>query len=73
MQVPDVDVVLHTSDEPCVASGAVGKPPPPPMFGYTTSAGFADIPFPDFSFWGHEHSRMRGEARQRPANNPDLN
>lgn len=66
MQVPDVDLVLHTSDNPCVVSwaGRAGGAPAPPIFGYTTSEGFQDIPFPDFSFWGHEHGRMRGEARR---------
>ena len=65
MQVPDVDMVLHTSDDPCVASWPAGPggAPSPPIFGYTTTEGFQDIPFPDFSFWGHEHNRMSGGAR----------
>jgi len=64
MQVPDVDAVFHISDEPCVPTRVLGPngEPAPPIFGYTATAGFADIPFPDFSFWGHEHTRMRGEV-----------
>lgn len=61
-KVPDVDAVFHISDEPCVPTRVLGPngEPAPPIFGYTATAGFADIPFPDFSFWGHEHTRMRG-------------
>ena len=62
--MPDVDAVFHFSDEPCVRNWVLGPggDPAPPIFGYTTTEGFQDIPFPDFSFWGHEHTRMRGEG-----------
>lgn len=45
-----------------VAAAAAGTepPPPPPVFGYTTAPGFAEIPFPDFSYWGHEMDRLTG-------------
>ena len=61
-QIPDVDAVFHTDDRPCVPTYLKGWElyPSPPIFGYTTTEGFQDIPFPDFSFWGHEHGRMRG-------------
>ena len=37
------------------------KERPTPMFGYNSAAGYWDIPFPDFTFWGHEHSWLLGE------------
>lgn len=33
-----------------------------PMFTYDTDAAHADIPFPDFSYWGHEFDRLWGES-----------
>ena len=35
-------------------------PPPLPMFMYDTRETHADIPFPDFSYWGHEMDRLWG-------------
>ena len=35
---------------------------PTPMFGYNSAEGYWDIPFPDFTFYGHEHSWLVGEA-----------
>ena len=31
-----------------------------PIFGYNTAKGFWDIPIPDYTFWGHEHSWLLG-------------
>lgn len=61
MQVPDLEVIVHTNDSPLVPETATAKDQPaPPIFGYTTAAGYADVPFPDFSYWGHEHGRLVG-------------
>ena len=35
---------------------------PTPMFGYNSAEGYWDIPFPDFTFYGHEHSWLTGAA-----------
>ncbi len=35
---------------------------PTPMFGYNSAEGYWDIPFPDFTFYGHEHSWLVGEG-----------
>ena len=35
-------------------------PPPLPMFMYDTRETHADIPYPDFSYWGHEMDRLWG-------------
>ena len=60
-QVPDLEAVVHTNDSPLVPEAAAAKEQPaPPIFGYTTAEGFADVPFPDFSYWGHEHGRLVG-------------
>ncbi len=36
---------------------------PTPMFGYNSAEGYWDIPFPDFTFYGHEHSWLTGAAK----------
>lgn len=33
---------------------------PTPMLGYNSAEGYWDIPFPDYSFFGHEHSWLTG-------------
>ena len=59
MQVPDIDAVIHFADLP-VADLAVIKDSPP-LFSYGSNSAFADIPFPDFTFWGNA-----GKSQQRP-------
>ncbi len=62
-QIPDIDAVMHIHDRPVVPANPAGggkQEPPPPVFGYTTTENFTDIPFPDFSYWGHEHGRIGG-------------
>ena len=61
MQVPDLDALIQTSDFPCMLSiqpgtGALA----PPIFGYNSHEKFVDIPFPDYSYWGHEYRRLLG-------------
>lgn len=73
-QVPDLEAVVHTNDSPLVPEASTAKPesptaevqPAPPIFGYTTAAGFTDVPFPDFSYWGHEHGRLVGAQNPGP-------
>lgn len=84
-QVPDVEGVINTSDEPCVPRNfeIVGETPtrrlqaeaalaaeetprmlrrhPPPVFSYNSHAERADLPFPDYSFWGHEVNMIDDE------------
>ncbi|GAB4823426.1 hypothetical protein N2152v2_010472 [Parachlorella kessleri] len=84
-QVPDVEGVINTADEPCVprkfeivgetpmrrlqaeaAVGAEAAPSmlsrqPPPLFSYNSHAERADLPFPDYSFWGHEVNMIDDE------------
>ncbi len=58
-----MDAVMHTHDRaivPVYPETWVDQYPSPPIFGYTTTANFTDIPFPDFSYWGHEHGRIGG-------------
>ena len=63
MQIPDIDAVLHTSDFPCMTRPQQGsKIVPPPVFGYNSHATFVDIPFPDYTYWGHEYSWLLGET-----------
>lgn len=59
-EIPDLEAVIHTHDAPLISESATGKSgePPPPIFGYTAAEGYVDIPFPDFSYWGHEHGRL---------------
>lgn len=61
-QIPDLEAVIHTHDAPLVPEAAKSSSgqPPPPIFGYTAAEGFTDVPFPDFSYWGHEHGRLVG-------------
>lgn len=33
------------------------------MLGYNSAEGYWDIPFPDYSFFGHEHSWLTGAGR----------
>ncbi len=63
MQVPDLDALIQTSDFPCMlriqpGTGALA----PPIFGYNSHEKFVDIPFPDYSYWGHEYRRLLGEC-----------
>ena len=54
---------MHTHDRaiiPVYPETWVDQYPSPPIFGYTTTENFTDIPFPDFSYWGHEHGRIGG-------------
>ena len=84
-QIPDVEGVINTSDEPCVprkfqivgdapsrrlqavAAAAAGASPrmlsrlAPPLFSFNSHAERADLPFPDFSFWGHEVNMIDDE------------
>ena len=72
MQIPDIDAVLQVQDHPCIPGGPlstvdkaaepqlVSDVKHPPIFSYTHRAGDVDIPFPDFSYWGHEVDRFRG-------------
>ena len=58
-QIPDIDAVMHIHDRPVVPVNPLGGAKQnPPVFGYTATANFTDIPFPDFSYWGHEHGRI---------------
>ena len=76
MQIPDIDAVLQVSDHPCIPADPgssvvadkaaalqlqhVSADPRPPLFSYTHDPDFVDIPFPDFSYWGHDLDRFRG-------------
>ena len=60
-QVPDLDAVLQTSDFPCML--AADADDAPPVFGYNSHPTFTDVPFPDYSYWGHEYSHLRGAPR----------
>ncbi|CAL5226901.1 g9774 [Coccomyxa viridis] len=60
-QVADLDAIIQTSDFPCMlrlqpGTGALA----PPIFGYNSHPKFVDIPFPDYSYWGHEYRRLLG-------------
>lgn len=60
-QVPDLDAIIQTSDFPCMLRQQPGgKALPPPVFGYNSHARFVDVPFPDYSYWGHEYHRLLG-------------
>lgn len=61
VQIPDIDAVIQTSDFPCMLRQQPGNKPPPPVFGYNSHARFVDIPFPDYTYWGHEYHRLVGE------------
>ncbi len=61
-QIPDLDAVIQTSDFPCMLRQQPGSNAlPPPVFGYNGHARFVDIPFPDYTYWGHEYHRLVGE------------
>ena len=63
MQIPDIDAIMHTSDFSCVKATAVGQQPAgPPIFGYNSDPAHEDVPFPDYSYWGHEYTRLRGKS-----------
>ena len=52
-QIPDLDAVFMFPDVPCFPREAVyPQGLPPPVFGINGHAAYADIPFPDYSFWG---------------------
>ena len=59
-QVPDLDAVLQTSDFPCMLASGSKDTPAPPLFGYNSHPTYTDIPFPDYSYWGHEYSHLLG-------------
>ncbi|KAL3133656.1 hypothetical protein ABBQ32_008167 [Trebouxia sp. C0010 RCD-2024] len=61
-QIPDIDAILHTSDFSCVKATPAGQQPAgPPIFGYNSDPAHEDVPFPDYSYWGHEYTRLRDE------------
>ena len=60
-QIPDMDAVLQTSDFPCMLRSLPNVAAvSPPVFGYNSHPTYADIPFPDYSYWGHEYSHLLG-------------
>lgn len=62
LQIPDIDAIIHTSDFSCVPAALGGlQPEGPPIFGYNSDPAHADVPFPDYSYWGHEYTRLRGD------------
>lgn len=63
MQIPDIDAIMHTSDFSCIKATSVGQQPAgPPIFGYNSDPAHEDVPFPDYSYWGHEYTRLRGKS-----------
>ena len=67
LQVADLDAIIQTSDFPCMlrlqpGTGSLA----PPIFGYNSHPKFVDIPFPDYSYWGHEYRRLLGELCSQP-------
>lgn len=67
MQIPDADAIIQTSDFPCfLRSPTHPKPnevPPPPIFGYNSDVNHSDIPFPDYTYWGHEYQHLTGQPQ----------
>lgn len=57
-QVQSVDAVIHFGDLPIAPLAAV--PDSPPLFSYASNADFAEIPFPDWTYWG-----STGTSQQR--------
>ena len=58
-----MDAVLQTSDFPCMLRSLPNSAViAPPVFGYNSHPTYADIPFPDYSYWGHEYSRLLGAS-----------
>ena len=65
LQIPDIDAIIHTSDFSCIKATSVGQQPAgPPIFGYNSDPAHEDVPFPDYSYWGHEYTRLRGAPSQ---------
>ena len=61
VQVPDIDAIISTSDFSCIKATPPGQQPTgPPVFGYNSDPAHEDVPFPDYSYWGHEYTRLRG-------------
>lgn len=53
---------MHTSDFSCISATPGGQEPSgPPIFGYNSDPAHEDVPFPDYSYWGHEYTRLRGD------------
>lgn len=72
LQVSDHPCIAADPDSPDVAAKAgvlrllgLRSNPRPPVFSYTHDDGYVDVPFPDFSFWGHEMDRFRGPGGKR--------
>ncbi|KAK9835269.1 hypothetical protein WJX74_010474 [Apatococcus lobatus] len=67
-QIPDADAIIQTSDFPCfLRSPTHPKPnevPPPPIFGYNSDVNHSDIPFPDYTYWGHEYQHLTGPNKK---------
>ncbi|KAK9859348.1 hypothetical protein WJX84_004391 [Apatococcus fuscideae] len=67
-QIPDCDAIIQTSDFPCfLRSPTNPKPnevPPPPIFGYNSDINHSDIPFPDYTYWGHEYQHLTGSNKK---------
>lgn len=53
-----MDAVIHFGDLPVTLLATV--PDSPPLFSYANSAAFAEIPFPDWTYWG-----STGASQQR--------
>ena len=68
-----MDAVIQTSDFPCMLKDQPGTGAlAPPIFGYNSHPKFVDIPFPDYSYWGHEYRRLLGEPHPEPDPLPRL-
>ncbi|KAL6776429.1 hypothetical protein ACKKBG_A21080 [Auxenochlorella protothecoides x Auxenochlorella symbiontica] len=57
-QIPDLDAVMQLGDFTCIAQEPGAGRTPVPMFGYTTSEGYADLVLPDFTYYGHEYDYL---------------
>mmetsp|Transcript_524 Transcript_524/g.1576 ORF Transcript_524/g.1576 Transcript_524/m.1576 type:complete len:1117 (-) Transcript_524:961-4311(-) len=65
-QIPDVDAVVHTSDFACMKKDPsivdykrpfeITPERPMPILGYNGAPNYFDIPVPDYTYYGHEHS-----------------
>jgi hypothetical protein len=69
LQVPNLDLVLHTADVPCIKKVWRHGTPPHPLLGFQGSVRHYDLPFPDPSYWiDHtEAVEVRTAARARVA------
>ena len=56
-QVPDVDFVVHFIDTPVAELKTM--PDSPPLFCYANNDGFAEVPFPDWTYWGNAGSSQQ--------------